>query len=465
MAKISIPCLVSKANKAGRINWYWQPSAALKRAGWKSVPLGADADEAIEKARAQNRKVDEWKQGGERPAAVGKLVRQATVSALIRQYKEEGWPSVKEPGKFIEAGTRKDYASKFRTIEAWAGDVPIAAIDSERVAVFRGALMKPAPSGRWKGQVRHTAAHATLRVLRTLFAYAEQKKLIAKGANPAESFGLGKPAPRDQIWGEPAREALQETAGGHVMTELAVDLAFQIGQREADLLKLAIVQYQPIPPFKMHPDVHAALAAVPVPPYHGRPGYDPAATAAPVMGIRLRQSKTRRWVEVPIVGVTRARVEAAIEKAKAASCTTILIDDRPPPAHVPAARDWRPRPWTAPNPEAGQTRFIRRFAELRAATIDRLLRRYGETDDEMALELALEIDDLQYRDFRRTAVVYQGELGIEPHLIAAITGHDLDETLKILDTYMPRTTGMAARAIALSHARGAAAPIAQEKNG
>jgi hypothetical protein len=62
-------------------------------------------------------------------------------------------------------------------------------------------------------------------------------------------------------------------------------------------------------------------------------------------------------------------------------------------------------------------------------------------------------------------VVYLGEFGIADHLIAAITGHTLDETKKILETYMPRTTGMAARAIALSQARGGAAQKQEQSNG
>ena len=48
-----------------------------------------------------------------------------------------------------------------------------------------------------------------------------------------------------------------------------------------------------------------------------------------------------------------------------------------------------------------------------------------------------------------------GELGLEDHLIAAITGHDIDETRRILKVYMPRTTGRAARAIALASVRQA----------
>ena len=52
-------------------------------------------------------------------------------------------------------------------------------------------------------------------------------------------------------------------------------------------------------------------------------------------------------------------------------------------------------------------------------------------------------------------MVYLGELGLDAHLIAAITGHDIDETQRILKTYMPRTTGRAARAIALATVRQA----------
>ncbi|MFX8075148.1 hypothetical protein ABTK71_19700, partial [Acinetobacter baumannii] len=87
-----------------------------------------------------------------------------------------------------------------------------------------------------------------------------------------------------------------------------------------------------------------------------------------------------------------------------------------------------------------QTRFQRDFAEVREWAVATAL---GEGDD----ELATEIEGIQYRDLRRTCVVYLGELGLDAHLIAAITGHDLDETQRILKTYMPRTTGRAARAI------------------
>lgn len=455
---ITVQYLRSKTNKSGRTIYWWEPSAALRKAGWEAVPYGDDERAAVEKARKRNAEVEAWRAGapagGEQAAPPRRIVRPATLSALVDRFRSERWPSVKQPGKSISAATRKDYASKFRTLEAWAGDLPIAAIDRAAVALLKKALMKPAARGRWKGQVRHTAAHATLRVGHTLFKFAELEGLIPKGANPFAEFGLSRPDPRDHIWWAPAREALLAVAeadgeqGGPMMA-LAVDLAFSIGQREADLLRLPLTAWQEVPPYKIEDlETYALLAAVPVPAYGGRPACQPGN----VMGIRLRTSKTRRWVEVPIVGLTRARLEWAIERAKAAGCTTLLIDE-PAPGEAGA---YPARPWTAPNPEAGQRRFIRRFAALREAAIHAQLRRYADSDDEAGLELALEMDELQYRDFRRTAVVYQGELGIADHLIAAITAHSLDETKKILDTYLPRTTGMAARAIALSHARAAA---------
>ena len=96
--------------------------------------------------------------------------------------------------------------------------------------------------------------------------------------------------------------------------------------------------------------------------------------------------------------------------------------------------------------EAGQTRFQRDFADVRAAACTSALEA-GDAD------LAAELQCLQFRDLRRTCVVYLGELGMDAHLIAAVTGHDIDETQAILKTYMPRTTGRAARAIALASAR------------
>ncbi len=58
------------------------------------------------------------------------------------------------------------------------------------------------------------------------------------------------------------------------------------------------------------------------------------------------------------------------------------------------------------------------------------------------------IGALWFMDLRRTAVVRLAEAGCSVPEIAAITGHELQRTVTILETYLPRTTIMARNAIA-----------------
>lgn len=428
MATFKVPRLVGKANASGSTSWYWQPSATLRARGYRPATLGqARGDiappEIVAAARALNDQADG---GNATVAAAIRRQRPLTLAEAVRRYTEAGFPSVKRPGTAVRASTADAYAAKFRTLKAWGGDVALSSITRERVRVLKDNLMKP-----MDGRVRHHHAHETLRVGRTLFAWLEQQGLTPRGGNPFADFGLSAPAPRDAIWWQPAREALFAAAVSEadpdLDMELAIDLAFSIGQREADLIRLQLNAYVEIPKYKVDPEDWQQLA-------------EPDATGArTLMGIRVRQSKGKRWIEVPVVGDTRRRVEAQIAAARAAGVTTLLFDAR------------SGRPWTMPNLEAGQTRFIRRFSDVRTAAIDAA----AEAGD---AGLAAEIATLQFRDFRRTAVVFLGELGMADHLIASITGHDLDDTKRILDTYMPRTSGMATKAIALSRARAPAEP-------
>jgi len=57
------------------------------------------------------------------------------------------------------------------------------------------------------------------------------------------------------------------------------------------------------------------------------------------------------------------------------------------------------------------------------------------------------LPELQFLDLRRTAVVRLAEAGCTVPEIAAITGHQLDRTARILETYLPRNGTMAEAAI------------------
>jgi integrase len=57
------------------------------------------------------------------------------------------------------------------------------------------------------------------------------------------------------------------------------------------------------------------------------------------------------------------------------------------------------------------------------------------------------IEGVQRRDLRRTAMVRMAEAGATAAQIAAVSGHTIDQTARILDTYIPRRGEVAAGAI------------------
>ncbi|MDQ1081409.1 hypothetical protein [Pseudoroseomonas cervicalis] len=57
------------------------------------------------------------------------------------------------------------------------------------------------------------------------------------------------------------------------------------------------------------------------------------------------------------------------------------------------------------------------------------------------------IPPLQRRDLRRTGMVQMALAGATPPQIAAVSGHSIDQTMKILDVYIPRRGDVAAGAI------------------
>lgn len=421
MANIRIPCLVARTNGAGITSWYWQPSATLKKAGWKPLALGKDEGAAIAAARKRNDEVTSWKTGGGQPREVKKREASGTLGALIARYRREIMNGKGPDGQpKIARSTAKTYETSLKRLDLWAGKHPVAFVTPARVRALRDAMLLPEE----KGGIGHYPAHKTLTMGRTLFEYAIAIDLVER--NPFKNFNLAQPAPRDVIASPEAREALiaAARAAGKPSIGLAIALGFSIGQREADLLALSQTKYVEIPRHKMQAEDHAALA-----------GPDGRA-----MGIRLRQNKTGQWVEVPVVGDVRDQLDEAVARARAGNSTSILLDDT---RGAPGKAALYAR-------EAGQTRFQRDFAEIRDAAAAKA-RKDGNA------ELAEELDQIQFRDLRRTCVVYLGELGLDAHLIAGVTGHDIDETQKILKTYMPRTTARAAKAIAMSHARKAPA--------
>lgn len=423
MASFRIPFLVARKNKDGTTNYYWQPSATLAAAKWQPQPLGKDEAAAIDAAREINKQVERWRAGEALPKIRARAA-DGTLARAIADYRRTVIEGTKPNGQpRIAPTTAKTYSTALNRLEAWGGKHPLAYITKARVRALRDGMLK---SG-----VGEHAAHTTLKLGRQLFEWLIAEERWEQGKNPFEKFGMAAPDPRQTIWSPAARELIiaAAEAEGFPSIALAVMLGYAIGQREGDILALTIPKYVAIPEHKMQPEDFAVLSA--------------AAPDGVPRGIRIRQRKTNAWIEVAVVGEVRRRVEAAIARAKGAGRFELILDDT--------------RGLVAYAGESGATRFQRDFAGIRDTAAAA-----AEAQGDAAL--AEEIRTLQFRDLRRTCVVYLGELGLEAHLIAAITGHDIDETTRILKTYMPSTTGRAARAIALVTAREAK-EAAKEKKG
>lgn len=387
MATFKIPCLVAKKTAAG-VAWYWQPSKTLKDAGWKPVPLGRDEIAAIDAARARNAEVAAWRQGGPTPRQIERHAKRATVGALIKRYRAERLPT-------LGTNTQRVYQTALNRIDLWAGDQPAAAITRANVRTLRDAMMRGAKKGA--GPIGHHAAHNTLKVLRTLFEWAKDNELVE--TNPAIGFDLAAPAPRHQIWDDDDVAAFRRAAIaiGHPSMGFAVELAAWIGQREGDLIRLTERNWKEMP--RLDDTTTRALAGP-----DGR-----------VMAIEVKQAKTQRWIAVPFTGTIRGAVEAAIERNRSRGLGVVTL----------LANDNSGLPWEARH-------FQRVFDQVRTRAV---------------ADGRKQLADLQYRDLRRTCVVRLGRLGLNDAQISAISGHQLESTKRILETYMPRDHAMAASAV------------------
>ena len=119
--------------------------------------------------------------------------------------------------------------------------------------------------------------------------------------------------------------------------------------------------------------------------------------------IKLRQQKTGKLLEVPC----HRNLRQVLEEAKANRSGVHIVSRE---NGQPIDRHW----------------LTTRFAVLRKSC---------------------GVEHLQARDLRRTAIVLMGEAGATEAQIAAVSGHNIENTRQILETYLPRTVKMAEGAI------------------
>ena len=120
--------------------------------------------------------------------------------------------------------------------------------------------------------------------------------------------------------------------------------------------------------------------------------------------IRLRQQKTKRLVEMPCHDVLRQELSAA-------------------------------------------TRTSTRIVPFRGSTSMWVYEQFNHAYKEICRAAA--VTNLQARDLRRTAVVNMSEAGCTVQQVSTITGHSIERTQQIIDTYFVRTLPQAREAIRL----------------
>lgn len=260
----------------------------------------------------------------------------------------------------LSDSTRKEYARYIRKIEAEFGDMPIKAINDPAV---RG-LFLDWRDGLANGGTR--AADYAFAVLSKVLAWAYDRRRIT--ANPCERPGRLHSAGRAaSIWDQVSIDLLFAQAS--VAVALPCHIAIWTGQRQGDILALTWSAYDG--------DF-----------------------------LRLRQSKTGRYLTVPVAAELRVILDAA--KAKRGAAVTICANTRG-------------KPWTS----------------------DGFKTSFGKERD------AAGISGLTFHDFRGTAVARLAAAGCSVPEIVTITGHSLKDAESILDKhYFSRDRALGESAIA-----------------
>lgn len=274
MAAVKIRHFVEKPGSKGP-RYFWQPSAALRALGWRPERLPEALPAAIARAEELNRQLDAWRAGGDTAQLAATPPRgpqPGTVADLIRRYKASRFYTDKAEK------TRYEYGQNLKTIEAWGGDVPVAAITPPRVQKLYDQLRTATPA----------KANAVVTMLRILLKHGIREGMIS--TNAATDPGIESRPPSGKLWSRDAVAFFVEVADrmGWHSVGTAVLINHWLGQREGDILTMPRAAY-----------------------HKGR--------------FWIRQSKTGAQVAVPHSPWVAERVEAMLAARKVAGTQNLLI--------------------------------------------------------------------------------------------------------------------------------------------
>jgi hypothetical protein len=396
----TIPYLTSYAGADGTLHYRWIPPRRA-RAAFASAKLGTDHAAAQTAAIELNRRLTAWEVDAKLPdtASVAPGRRIHCWDDLAHDFRTA--INARLAAGTMSPKTHREYLTQMKWLSKWAldGTLPVRNITADLCQDLRDTLVLRASP--W-------VAAARLRMLRQLLGHAV-KPLRMMASNPMDGVPIPTPPARTKRIAIEAMESLAAHADGidHANLATGILLGFFTTQREGDLLAATRISWRAIE------DV-ASFDRIALAPDGGAP-----------MGLRILQGKTKKWVTNFLPHDLTRRLTATIAARGDGWHGHLLEQD-----------DWTgaPRQW----PEWAFQRAFRNLVD-KCATDAR-----NRGDDWLADQL----DGLQYRDLRRSGMCWLRDMGATIAQIAAISGHSITYTQKILDTYMP------------SDPRGAAAGIA-----
>lgn len=225
MSPVKIRHLLVKRLADGTVGYYWNPTKKMRDLGFSPEALGQDVSKAVVRAEELNRQWDSAQAGKSEGPASG------TVNWLIKDHEQ----SDRYKNRSAAANDEVDRALKI--IGAEFGEFKAAAVRLRHCEAFYARLRKEGSDHR---------ANMIMKWTRYLFGRAIAKELIV--ANPAVAVELVALDSRDIIWEDAEVAAMEEAAiaQGRPSVALAIRLAYDLGQRLSDVLRLTWTAYDGI---------------------------------------------------------------------------------------------------------------------------------------------------------------------------------------------------------------------------
>lgn len=212
----------TRARTDGTTRAWWEPNAAARALGFKSVDLdGTRLTWSAREAERINREVEAARRGDDLATA---RKRGRTIEDLIEHYRRS------RKFDILKSATKPGYLSNLRIISEKWGAALIT--DFSKPVIYAWYETLAETRGR-------ASAVALIRMMSVLFSHAERIGWRAENSNPCSNLGMEIPKPRRTTISWAQIDLLTATADklGHKATGTAILMSALQGQRQTDIIE------------------------------------------------------------------------------------------------------------------------------------------------------------------------------------------------------------------------------------